>query len=153
MMVLISGAIDHWQAANGFGYCLSGPRQARIGLSEALAQKAWPMSSMRFRSVLYVPANNARALEKATKLACDAVILDLEDALAPEAKSAGARLCAGPWRTRPLGKSLSSSASMALTRMAQARISQMISPPFSPLTLTPFSSLKSASRQTLNVPN
>lgn len=47
------------------------------------------MPSTRFRSVLYVPANNARALEKATKLACDAVILDLEDALAPEAKSGG----------------------------------------------------------------
>ena len=40
------------------------------------------------RSVLYLPASNARAIEKARTLACDAVILDLEDAVAPEAKAA-----------------------------------------------------------------
>lgn len=39
------------------------------------------------RSVLYVPASNARAIEKARSLPCDAVILDLEDAVAPEAKA------------------------------------------------------------------
>lgn len=38
------------------------------------------------RSALYLPASNARALIKARSLACDAVILDLEDAVAPEAK-------------------------------------------------------------------
>ena len=38
------------------------------------------------RSVLYVPASNDRALDKARTLPCDAVILDLEDAVAPEAK-------------------------------------------------------------------
>jgi len=38
------------------------------------------------RSVLYLPASNARALEKARTLPCDAVILDLEDAVAPAAK-------------------------------------------------------------------
>lgn len=38
------------------------------------------------RSVLYMPAANARALKKATTLPCDAVILDLEDAVAPSAK-------------------------------------------------------------------
>jgi len=38
------------------------------------------------RSVLYVPGSNARALEKARGLAADAVILDLEDAVAPSAK-------------------------------------------------------------------
>jgi citrate lyase subunit beta/citryl-CoA lyase len=38
------------------------------------------------RSVLYMPGANARALEKARTLACDAVILDLEDAVAPDAK-------------------------------------------------------------------
>src|SRR6202035_5866975 len=38
------------------------------------------------RSVLYMPGDNARALEKAKTLPCDAVILDLEDAVAPEAK-------------------------------------------------------------------
>lgn len=38
------------------------------------------------RSVLYLPASNARALEKARLLPADALILDLEDAVAPEAK-------------------------------------------------------------------
>jgi citrate lyase subunit beta / citryl-CoA lyase len=40
------------------------------------------------RSVLYMPGANARALEKAKSLPCDAVILDLEDAVAPDAKVA-----------------------------------------------------------------
>ena len=38
------------------------------------------------RSVLYMPGSNARALEKARTLPADALILDLEDAVAPEAK-------------------------------------------------------------------
>jgi len=38
------------------------------------------------RSVLYMPASNARAVEKARSLPCDGVILDLEDAVAPDAK-------------------------------------------------------------------
>ena len=38
------------------------------------------------RSALFLPASNPRAIEKARGLACDAVILDLEDAVAPEAK-------------------------------------------------------------------
>jgi citrate lyase subunit beta/citryl-CoA lyase len=39
------------------------------------------------RSVLYMPGSNARALEKAKTLAADGVILDLEDAVAPDAKA------------------------------------------------------------------
>jgi len=39
------------------------------------------------RSVLYMPGSNARALEKAKTIAADAVIFDLEDAVAPDAKS------------------------------------------------------------------
>ncbi len=39
------------------------------------------------RTVLYLPGSNARALEKARSLATDALILDLEDAVAPDAKS------------------------------------------------------------------
>ncbi|RAK59284.1 CoA ester lyase [Phenylobacterium hankyongense] len=38
------------------------------------------------RSALYLPASNPRAIEKARTLACDVVILDLEDAVAPDAK-------------------------------------------------------------------
>ncbi len=40
------------------------------------------------RSVLYMPGSNARALEKARSLPADGVILDLEDAVAPDAKPA-----------------------------------------------------------------
>jgi citrate lyase subunit beta/citryl-CoA lyase len=43
------------------------------------------------RSVLYMPGSNARALEKARGLAADALILDLEDAVAPEAKETARR--------------------------------------------------------------
>lgn len=39
------------------------------------------------RSVLYMPGSNARALEKAKTLAADGLILDLEDAVAPDAKA------------------------------------------------------------------
>jgi citrate lyase subunit beta/citryl-CoA lyase len=46
------------------------------------------------RSVLYLPASNLRALEKATTLPADALILDLEDAVAPDAKAlARAQAC------------------------------------------------------------
>ena len=41
---------------------------------------------MKVRSVLYLPASNARAIEKARTLDCDVAVLDLEDAVAPEAK-------------------------------------------------------------------
>jgi len=39
------------------------------------------------RSVLYMPGSNARALEKAKTLPADGVILDLEDAVGPDAKA------------------------------------------------------------------
>jgi len=39
------------------------------------------------RSVLYMPGANERALEKAATLPADALILDLEDAVAPDAKA------------------------------------------------------------------
>ncbi len=40
------------------------------------------------RSVLYMPGSNARAIEKAKSLPADGVIIDLEDAVAPDAKVA-----------------------------------------------------------------
>lgn len=46
------------------------------------------MTTRPRRSVLYLPGVNARALDKAKTLPCDGVILDLEDAVAPEAKAA-----------------------------------------------------------------
>ncbi|HIJ61548.1 MAG TPA: CoA ester lyase, partial [Rhodospirillaceae bacterium] len=45
-----------------------------------------PASIRPRRSVLYMPGSNPRALEKARGLAADALILDLEDAVAPDAK-------------------------------------------------------------------
>jgi citrate lyase subunit beta/citryl-CoA lyase len=39
------------------------------------------------RSALYMPASNARAIEKARSIDCDVVILDLEDAVAPDQKA------------------------------------------------------------------
>ena len=44
------------------------------------------------RSVLYLPASNERALEKAKTLPVDALILDLEDAVAPDAKASAREL-------------------------------------------------------------
>src|SRR3954454_16501760 len=45
------------------------------------------MSGLRpRRSVLYMPSSNAKALEKAKTIPCDAIIFDLEDAVAPDAK-------------------------------------------------------------------
>lgn len=57
------------------------------------------------RSVLYLPASNARAIDKARGLDCDAVILDLEDAVAPDAKAEARQaaveaLAAGGFRAR-----------------------------------------------------
>ncbi|NQU59372.1 MAG: CoA ester lyase [Rhodospirillales bacterium] len=46
-----------------------------------MAQSARPR-----RSILYMPGSNARALEKGRNLAADGLILDLEDAVAPDAK-------------------------------------------------------------------
>ena len=47
------------------------------------------------RCVLYMPGANERALEKAQTIPADALILDLEDAVAPDAKpEARERVCA-----------------------------------------------------------
>ncbi len=47
------------------------------------------------RSVLYMPGANERALEKAKTIDADALILDLEDSVSPDAKEAGrANVCA-----------------------------------------------------------
>ncbi|MFQ5619121.1 MAG: HpcH/HpaI aldolase/citrate lyase family protein [Rhodospirillales bacterium] len=59
------------------------------------------------RSVLYMPGSNARALEKGRTLAADGLILDLEDAVAPDAKEMarqqiGAALEAGGYGAREL---------------------------------------------------
>lgn len=47
-----------------------------------------------FRSVLYIPGSKERALEKAMGLPADAIIFDLEDAVAPDEKPAARKLLA-----------------------------------------------------------
>ena len=65
------------------------------------------MDMTRLRSLLYLPANRPSAIAKARTLAADAVILDLEDAVQPDAK-ADARAAAvaaaleGGWGDRSL---------------------------------------------------
>jgi (3S)-malyl-CoA thioesterase len=49
-----------------------------------------------WRSVLYIPGSRPRALEKARTLPCDAIIFDLEDAVAVEEKAA-ARAALATW--------------------------------------------------------
>jgi len=50
-----------------------------------------PASAHPRRSVLYMPGSNARALEKGRSLPADGLILDLEDAVAPDAKEIARR--------------------------------------------------------------
>jgi citrate lyase subunit beta/citryl-CoA lyase len=54
--------------------------------------------------VLYVPGSNARALEKARTLPVDAIIVDLEDAVAPEAKEAARAQVAAAVRQGGFGR-------------------------------------------------
>jgi citrate lyase subunit beta/citryl-CoA lyase len=59
------------------------------------------------RSVLYMPSSNERALDKARTIPCDALILDLEDAVAPDAKptareAAAAAVKSGEYGSREL---------------------------------------------------
>ena len=56
------------------------------------------------RSALYLPASNARAIEKARTLDCDVVILDLEDAVAPELKSLARDQAVGAVRNGGFGR-------------------------------------------------
>lgn len=55
------------------------------------------------RSVLYVPATNGKALAKLPSLACDAAIIDLEDAVAPEDKVTAREGLAALFDKRPAG--------------------------------------------------
>jgi citrate lyase subunit beta / citryl-CoA lyase len=56
------------------------------------------------RSVLYMPGSNTRALEKARGLAADGLILDLEDAVAPDAKAMARANVAAALRAGGYGK-------------------------------------------------
>lgn len=57
-----------------------------------------------YRSVLYVPADRPRAVQKARELPCDAVVLDLEDAVLPAHKGAARAAAAQSLRAGGFGK-------------------------------------------------
>jgi citrate lyase subunit beta/citryl-CoA lyase len=57
------------------------------------------------RSVLYVPGSNEKAMKKTGLLACDSVIFDLEDAVAPDGKSAARAAIVDHFRTGRAGGS------------------------------------------------
>jgi citrate lyase subunit beta / citryl-CoA lyase len=61
------------------------------------------MSVRPRRSVLYMPGSNARALEKAKALPADSLILDLEDAVAPDAKATARQQVADAVSARGFG--------------------------------------------------
>ena len=56
------------------------------------------------RSVLYMPGANTRALEKARTLPADALIFDLEDAVAPDAKEAARANVVAAAKSKAYGK-------------------------------------------------
>ncbi|MDY0242237.1 MAG: CoA ester lyase [Rhodospirillaceae bacterium] len=56
------------------------------------------------RSILYVPGSNIRALEKAETLTADGLILDLEDAVAPDAKASARRRVMESLRGKRFGR-------------------------------------------------
>ena len=56
------------------------------------------------RSVLYMPGANTRALDKARTLPADALIFDLEDAVAPDAKEAARGNVVAAARSKAYGK-------------------------------------------------
>ncbi|PCI63375.1 MAG: CoA ester lyase [Kordiimonadales bacterium] len=56
------------------------------------------------RSVLFMPASNERALEKAKTLPCDTIVFDLEDATAPDKKDLGRALAVAAVKAGGYGK-------------------------------------------------
>ena len=61
-------------------------------------------TSHPFRSVLYIPGSMDRALDKARSLPADAIIFDLEDAVAPDSKAAARETLAGALKQGGYGK-------------------------------------------------
>ncbi len=68
-----------------------GRRSSSRGVTHLRDDPAVTASGLRLRSALYVPGANERALEKARDLAADALILDLEDSVAPGVQDSGSR--------------------------------------------------------------
>ena len=74
-------------------------RKLRVSSRRALSTAIRPR-----RSALYLPGSNARALEKAKSLACDVLLLDCEDAVAPDNKELARDQIAGALRAGGYGR-------------------------------------------------
>jgi citrate lyase subunit beta/citryl-CoA lyase len=82
-----------------------------------------------FRSFLFVPGDDERKIAKALDSAADALILDLEDAVAPQRKSAAREVCASALRGAKSPKALfvrmnaldTADAALDLTAIVSAR--------------------------------
>ena len=66
------------------------------------------------RSLLFMPGSNPRALEKARSLPADGLIIDLEDAVAAEAKGGSPGDCRGGTRRRRLWRARAGAARQSL---------------------------------------
>jgi len=75
--------------------CLSRARALNGGMTQQIRPR---------RSMLYIPGDKARALEKARTLPVDGIIMDLEDAVAPESKDAARETIAAAMRTGGYGE-------------------------------------------------
>jgi (3S)-malyl-CoA thioesterase len=64
------------------------------------------MDTRPYRSVLYIPGSKERALDKATTLEVDAIIFDLEDAVAPDEKAAARATLAAALADKDYGRRL-----------------------------------------------
>ena len=62
------------------------------------------MPNRLLRSVLYVPADRPRAIAKAREVPCDALVIDLEDSIAPEGKDAARETMRSSVAEAPFGK-------------------------------------------------
>ena len=73
-------------------------------LFSLLARRSLSTAIRPRRSALYLPGSNARALEKAKSLPCDVVLLDCEDAVAPESKELAREQICGALRAGGYGR-------------------------------------------------
>ncbi len=64
------------------------------------------MDTRPYRSVLYIPGSKERALDKATTLDVDAIIFDLEDAVAPDEKATARATLAAALADKDYGRRL-----------------------------------------------
>src|ERR687894_2335606 len=78
----------------------AGDRQGAAGGAES-GRRGVISSAPLFRSYLYAPGNDPRKIEKALAAEADAVVLDLEDAVAPNRKEEARESVSEVLRSRP----------------------------------------------------